>query len=74
MDEYSTFRTTYQVVTAIGLIVFLPLFSWLGCSDSLILLFATLSQIAGRVTFGLADTPKIFFLGRKEVYTRKDKP
>ena len=64
IEEYSLFKTLYQIVTCAAVMFVLPALSWSGCSDNLILLLSSLSQIAGKIMFGVAENSTIFFAGK----------
>ena len=57
------FKLFATLVTSLGMVLCMPLFHWLGVSDAVILLLATLSQIATRITYGLSIEPWMFYLG-----------
>ena len=67
MAEYSAYTFIYTIIATISLITFMPLFNFFGFSDALILLLATISQIATRIILGLATEEWMFYMGKLQL-------
>lgn len=62
--EYSYFLTVNSLVALAGHLIGVPLFTrGLHFSDSTILLITTMDKIITNIFFGLAQNPKIFYVG-----------